>query len=774
MALDREQVGLLFKLKADTSDATQALTQFKGTINNSIATMRSGIDDASRSILSSTGSMGSSIADLSAGLTGWAATAGVSFAAVAAGMVQLSLKTAEYAGQIKDLSDKTNLTTDTLQSLRLAATLSGQSFESISQTAVIFQRRMEEARTKGGELAETFKALGVNLSGPVDQAFRTTLERLSGVEDGAQKTATTVELFGRSGSDLLPVIGQLNGSFQNLENRARQLGIVLSKDAIEKADEFGDQLDILKLQIGGVANEIGAFLLPALSGFVTTGGLAVTVLKNIATQAEGTRASVMRLMAAVVALMNPSTSGLAGQIAAGGGSSRGFQGPGLDENTGLPLTRLPDRTGAGAGRGGGGGRTAKEPTVRLPIQDFDRMTADYFERLNKLADDSLKKLDQARERTAATQEAILKEIEQREIDSIKAQVDQRVISEEEGAARVAAVRVAAFARTEDALKAQLDQQTADLAAAQAEATANQYNLTLGPVLAAKAAQLDAERNLTVQKLTQLQEERASIELEGNRQIEAARDADLQNLLRNAEEQKRIYQEIEKARRQFLSVDSLAAGIFGNAFSDALRRTGSELAAFQAVMAGFVTQTRQALSELPSLAEAGFGAMIEGATAMAEAFVLTGQTGPAAMRQLAAGVLGAIAKMAAQKAILNLALGIENLALAIMGVPNAGAAAAKHFIAAGIYGAIALATGAGARAVAPAGAGGGNTGGSGGTSDRDKRIIEQGGPLRGSQQPQIIIIRAETEPGVVVRKVVEDYRSNGASRQVLRRDMLGEG
>ena len=774
MALDREQVGLLFKLKADTSDATQALAQFKGTINNSIATMRSGIDDASRSILSSSGSIGSSVADLSAGLTGWAATAGVAFAAVAAGMVQLSLKTAEYAGQIKDLSDKTNLTTDTLQSLRLAATLSGQSFESISQTAVIFQRRMEEARTKGGELAETFKALGVNLKGPVDEAFRTTLERLSGVEDGAQKTATTVELFGRSGADLLPVIGQLNGSFQNLENRARQLGIVLSKDAIEKADEFGDQLDILKLQIGGVANEVGAFLIPALSGFVTTGGLVVTVLKNISTQAEGTRASVMRLMAAVVALMNPSTSGLAGQIAAGGGSSRGFQGPGLDENTGLPLTRLPDRTGAGAGRGGGGGRAAKEATVRLPIQDFDRMTADYFERLNKLADDSLKKLDRARERTAATQEAILKEIEQREIDSIKAQVDQRVISEEEGAARVAAVRVAAFARTEDALKAQLDQQTTDLAAAQAEATANQYNLTLGPVLAAKAAQLDAERNLTVQKLTQLQEERASIELEGNRQIEAARDADLQNLLRNAEEQKRIYQEVEKARRQFLSVDSLAAGIFGNAFSDALRRTGSELAAFQAVMAGFVTQTRQALSELPSLAEAGFGAMIEGATAMAEAFVLTGQTGPAAMRQLAAGVLGAIAKMAAQKAILNLALGIENLALAIMGVPNAGAAAAKHFIAAGIYGAIALATGAGARAVAPAGAGGGNTGGSGGSSDRDKRIIEQGGPLRGSQQPQIIIIRAETEPGVVVRKVVEDYRSNGASRQVLRRDMLGEG
>jgi hypothetical protein len=54
------------------------------------------------------------------------------------------------------------------------------------------------------------------------------------------------------------------------------------------------------------------------------------------------------------------------------------------------------------------------------------------------------------------------------------------------------------------------------------------------------------------------------------------------------------------------------------------------------------------------------------------------------------------------------------------------------------------------------------------------VIEQGGPLRGGQSPQVIIIRAETEPGVIVRKVVEDYRSNGPSRQMLRRDMLGEG
>ena len=50
-------------------------------------------------------------------------------------------------------------------------------------------------------------------------------------------------------------------------------------------------------------------------------------------------------------------------------------------------------------------------------------------------------------------------------------------------------------------------------------------------------------------------------------------------------------------------------------------------------------------------------------------------------------------------------------------------------------------------------------------------MEQGG--RRATEPQVIIIRAETEPGVMVSKFVQDYRANGEARSVLRRDLLGE-
>jgi len=123
-----------------------------------------------------------------------------------------------------------------------------------------------------------------------------------------------------------------------------------------------------------------------------------------------------------------------------------------------------------------------------------------------------------------------------------------------------------------------------------------------------------------------------------------------------------------------------------------------------------------------------------------------------------------------------------LALADAAIGNFGGAA-KHTLAgvglaaaAGLIdvggAAIAGGGGAGGGTVGAALSGGGSTGstGFGGT-----RVIEQGGalPNRQQPQPQVIIIRAEQAPGVVVDLVKRDFEGNGVTRQLLRRDLLGE-
>lgn len=752
MALDREQVGLLFKVRADASEAQRTLQQFRGTVNGAVTDLRGRFDNLANSVSGFSQGLSGGLSGLAGSLTGVAGLA----AGAAAGLGALALQTANYAGSIADLAGKTNLATDTIQSLRLAATLSGQSFESVSETAVIFQRRMEEARSGNDKLKATFDALRINLDGPVDAAFRQTLERLSTVEDGSQKTAAAVDLFGRSGANLLPVMSQLDGSFDNLVERAKELGIVLDEEAIKKADEFGDQVDILKLQLGGLANDIGTLVIPAISSFTQGLSGTITIFRLVSNAAEDTATKIQRMLFILKSFSNITTipQGISAILGAPGVLDKAPTAAKEEQ----PKVNLPRFS------GGGGGKANEPKLPNLPVKDFSNIVDQYFAQLGRLEEEQFRRMEQARERSARVMEQILQEQQDREIDAIQAQIDQRVITEEEGAARIAAVRVAAFARIEDELVRRIGELDEEVTRAQTEAAARPFD----GILQRRAEALQAERDLVRQQLTLIEEERTSITEQGNQAIAAARDRDLQDLLDYANEQKRIYQDLAIARREAEQFDPLSArSIFGDAFANTLRRTGSELQAFRALFSDFVTQIRQQSADLGSLSDTALNSFTQGLSAMVEQLILTGSTGPAALRQLTAAVLLNVAKMAAVKAIFALAEGFINLAL--FNFPAAAAA----FKAAALYGAVAVAAGAAGGAIAPSSGASGGFVQQGRESRDDRRVIDQGGPRRG-QEPQIVIIRAEVGEGVIVRQIEKDYRANGSTRQMLRRDILGEG
>jgi len=230
------------------------------------------------------------------------------------------------------------------------------------------------------------------------------------------------------------------------------------------------------------------------------------------------------------------------------------------------------------------------------------------------------------------------------------------------------------------------------------------------------------------------------------------------------------QQIEDQFKTPSFTKGLQESFFGKGFVDGLATMESKLAGFRNMFADWGASLRAELEQLPSLAETTLGAIKDGLTEMAVAFVLTGQTGPAAMRQLAAGVLAALAKMAATKAIFELAEGFAALARGFLGDPRGFVEAGHHFTAAAIYGAVGAVAGFAARAVAP------SSGAPGGASNNNQsngpRIIEQG--ERGkAQAPNVVIIRVEHAPGMIARQVVDDFKNNGITRQAFRADMLGE-
>ncbi|MBE0615139.1 MAG: hypothetical protein IH604_15815 [Burkholderiales bacterium] len=123
----------------------------------------------------------------------------------------------------------------------------------------------------GLDLAE-FKTLA-----PADQ-FETIAKALEGFQDGTQKTAVAVALFGKSGAEMLPFLKELAAE------GGRQ--VILTSEQIRLADEYSDHQKKLHAQIGLYAQAIAAEMLPAYNDLTAA---LLDMVKGIAGVDAGTK-----------------------------------------------------------------------------------------------------------------------------------------------------------------------------------------------------------------------------------------------------------------------------------------------------------------------------------------------------------------------------------------------------------------------------------------------------------------------------------------------------
>lgn len=753
MALDRDQVGLLFKVNADTADAVQAFSLLRGVVEGMAAEtseqlqrmasrfgavgdevrktgqqFRESFGDAARGQLAGYvgqfGLLGDAAAGMIPSLTGSAAAvAGIGGAAVAttAAMGALLQRTMDFTGRVDDLRQITGLTNETIQSLQLGAQLAGQSFEAVSQTAVIFQRRLQEAQEGNKDLADTFRTLGINLQGDVDTAFRQTLERLNGMSDGAQKTAVAIDLFGRSGAALLPVINQVGGSFDGLVQRAKELGIVLSEQDIKAANDFQDSLDILTLKVEGLGRRIATSLLPRLQEMAAAmvGGAGILpVLAEFRRQEEEQLRLMGSMDEATRARLEGVDTGATGQTA-------------LDK----AMAALAQQRRAVAAKAAG--RAGAAQLVNLPSGDAVKRIYDSYI-ASILTEERRVSAERERLRIAA-------------LDGEEARlIDQARRLEEQ----ITQARLQALQMGTDLIQGRLIQGRLDVL--QAEATATQGKLD--EIRAKRDADLEAQYAKEVDDYRKKEE--------AKRQEE---ERSYQNSVRLNQALQAMFEEGRRQRTESLVADpSSPLSIFGAQGQEAADKGASIFGQISASASEAISSVSDQLGNFSSMMTDAFGAVAGGLQNILANFILTGRIGGAAFKALAAQIISAVTAQAAVKAIFELAEGFAANARYDF------AAAAQHFTAAKFYGTVAGVAAAASVGLAAIGGGGG---GDNGTMflGQDRRsgsaVMEQGG--RRATEPQVIIIRAETEPGVMVSKFVQDYRANGEARSVLRRDLLGE-
>ena len=83
--------------------------------------------------------------------------------------------------------------------------------------------------------------------------------------DGAQKSALAVQLFGKSGAELIPFLNQGREGIAALTGEMEALGVQIGGDTAAQAEVFNDSLAKLRLAATSLANRVIEAFLPALN-----------------------------------------------------------------------------------------------------------------------------------------------------------------------------------------------------------------------------------------------------------------------------------------------------------------------------------------------------------------------------------------------------------------------------------------------------------------------------------------------------------------------------
>lgn len=179
----------------------------------------------------------------------------------------------------------------------------------------------------------------------------------------------------------------------------------------------------------------------------------------------------------------------------------------------------------------------------------------------------------------------------------------------------------------------------------------------------------------------------------------------------------------------------------------LTATEEEKAAFDQQLADAGAGIQSIYAETQRLAEDGKGMLTglgKGLSTAAAASLLTGKSFKHAANEL----LKSLAVQAAGQAIWETALGVGSLAMAAMGNPTAGASAALHFKAAGMFGALAAAFAGGASMTGGLRDGGASASGGGGGS---AAAVGTGGGGGRGETPVYVSVQIGEEPVAAIMR-----------------------
>lgn len=205
---------------------------------------------------------------------------GIVAAGLTAGVVAggLFLKTAwelaswasEYGSQLQDLSQRTGIAVDDLSVWKVAVESSGGSLQSVNTALGQYIRKVADVNHGNKQAAADFKQIGIDAKAAYESpqaAIAALVNRTNQLSNEEDRLLLLRKAGVRNAEQVNAAIEEMGGTYEAFRKKIASAGLIITPAQAKAADEFGDRIKYVELQVKALAFTAGSeFFPPFLQG----------------------------------------------------------------------------------------------------------------------------------------------------------------------------------------------------------------------------------------------------------------------------------------------------------------------------------------------------------------------------------------------------------------------------------------------------------------------------------------------------------------------------
>ncbi len=242
---------------------------------------------------------------------GGGVTAGVG-AAIMAPILASFHSAVEHITEIRKAAEQLAIPTEMMSELGYAASKVGVDLDGVVTASRHVEKAISEAGKGSGAMSDLFRQMGLDakdLAGKsLEDQFTAIADGLKSLPNEADRTAAAMELLGRAGVDMLPVLRKGSAGLKDLFQQGREAGAIISSEDAAKAKEYTKAIGQAREAVKYFWEAVGSSLLEAVGPVKRASDVFVSIVRSARRIVEENRGVVLSIVAVGAAVFAVGTA----------------------------------------------------------------------------------------------------------------------------------------------------------------------------------------------------------------------------------------------------------------------------------------------------------------------------------------------------------------------------------------------------------------------------------------------------------------------------------